>query len=75
MPATSPAAGILHCLDKEQELQELFMGSDTLPPLEPEQPATPDERSVDTGRIAVLESRPSDSMAEILMASRPAAQA
>ncbi|KAL4428379.1 hypothetical protein ABPG75_002468 [Micractinium tetrahymenae] len=66
------AAAISHCLDQEEEMQELFLGSTMVPPLP--QPAVDIlaeaalAHPVDTGRIEI-ERADSDGLREALMSA------
>ncbi|KAI7842929.1 hypothetical protein COHA_003438 [Chlorella ohadii] len=56
---------LMHVFDDESELQEVFMGSDSLPPVPAEQqPAA----AVDTARIAVLPTDSLDDLKDVLLA-------
>lgn len=81
MPPRLPAA-ISRCLDQEEELQELFLGSAVAPPVLSVTPVAPEatwaaapeaaeaapELSVDTGRIEI-ERADSDGLREALMST------
>jgi hypothetical protein len=54
---------LMHVFDEETELQELFMGSDSLPI----EPAEPQPAPVDLARIAVLETD-ADDLKDVFMA-------
>jgi len=65
-----PPTGIEHCLDAEESLQEVFMGS-SLPPQQPAEAEAEAEAelSVDSARIEI-ERCATDGLAEALMATQ-----